>query len=113
MALNSNKQGHDLIFVWEFHLVEPRFRQFLLAQPVVIPLFAVCTVKATVLKSFGFRQTDLILTTTLRKGTATLNFDEQSFAGKLKCGLGFCFHRCSVAQTSVCDSLVDLRLKEA
>lgn len=71
----------------KFHLVEPRFRYFFLAQPVVIPLFAVCTVKATVLKSFRFRQTDLILAATFRKSAAAVNFDQQSFAGKLEVGL--------------------------
>jgi len=59
-----------------FNLIEPSLWYFVPAQPIVIPLFALGTVKPTVLNRFGFRQTNLVPGSATGKRTAAVDLDE-------------------------------------
>jgi len=71
----------------------PGFRYFSFTQPIVIPSFALRTVKATVLNRFRLRQTDLVPAATIRKRAASLNFDQQRLAREMKIHLPFRIHQ--------------------
>jgi hypothetical protein len=73
--------------------VEPGFRYFSFAQPVVIPSFALLTVKATVLNRFRLRQTDQVPGGTIRKQAPPFNFDQQRVSGKMKSSSAFRLHQ--------------------